>query len=205
MKVYLFFLLIIGLVFTNLGCSESDAPDYSIKMYVSLGIYSVYPVDSGYEGDNIADLSNNYVGRSVVFSVEGVDPNTDIAETKTLPLTWINSDPSNTRTAFVENTFLLKTSVGNYPGGSYKFRIFIDWNDNRLLDTGDLIMSNYSILADKDNNDTTEPETVNSWEYLDNITYNASDFSVTINDPLNPIIGIQWKVTSVSAGFFGVY
>lgn len=199
------FLLIICLVFTNLGCSESDAPDYSIKMYVSLGIYSVYPVPSEYEGDNIADLSNNYVGKSVVFSVEGVDLNTDISETKTLPLIWINSDPSNTRTAFVENTFLLKNSSGDYPGGSYKFRIFIDWNTNGQLDTGDLIMSNYSILANKDNNVATQPESVSPSEYTDNVTYNASDFSVTINDPLNTANGIQWKVTSVSAGFFGVY
>ena len=117
-------------------------------------------------------------------------------------MNWTGNDPDS-GTQYAKYDFDLETGGGVYPGGKFKFQIFIDWDGSGALNAGDIYMADYSIISDQDNDPSTagisEPTTL-----YPEITYDAVDSSITIDDPLTYGTGFQWIIESVHEGELAV-
>ncbi len=185
--------LILPLVGCDLFGKLGLTSKYRIEMYVSLGSATAFPSGTS------SNLSE-YWGRNVYFSVQGIDStNSSINRLASVPLDWTGSDPSS-GTQYATKTFSLLDSSLSYLGGSYKFQIYIDMDGNGVLSTGDIVMGSYSIIADTDNDPATAGQPITTSQYGSYITYNASDDSITVNDPLALAGGFQWKIDSIHEG-----
>lgn len=166
---------------------------YQVEMYVSLGTATTYPPGAS---SNLSD----YWGKKVYFSVVGLDSNnSSINRYDSVALNWTGSDPSS-GTQYATKTFSLLDSSNSYPGGNFKFQIYIDMNGDGTLDSGDIAMGSYSIIADTDNDPATAGVAISPSQYGSDITYNASDYSLTVNDPLALAGGFQWKIDAIHEG-----
>jgi hypothetical protein len=202
---------LILLIFLSSCPFNGPDPSYTVTMYVSLGLYGAYPPDP-YDGSSIEGLSN-YGGKTVVFSVEGINDslnpadngavNDSINKLGTAVFGWTGGDPSSS-TQYA--TFAMDLAENTmYLQGSYKFRMFIDWDNSSSLSSGDLVFGSYSILADKDDDPETGNLPVLEEEYGTAISYNPGDFSLTIEDPLSGDDGLAWVITDIHEGTFEVY
>jgi hypothetical protein len=197
------FLLLIVLVWLLSGCSLLFPPKYTVQLGISLGPSSSYPSQAEYAVTEAADLIK-YGGKNVVFSVVGIDAVNDTVNLVGVSeLGWTGGDASSS-TQYATYPFDLDADT-EYQGGRYKFRIYIDWNDSSSLDSGDLVLDSYSVLADKDSDPDTQALLVETAEYGTAITYNASDYSITIDDPLSVDTGLQWVITDIGEGPLLVY
>ena len=178
-------------------------PSYTITMYISLGLYGDFLPDP-YSIYDIIDLSE-YGGKTVFFSVEGVDGGMNDAVNKqgTDVFEWTGGSSSSS-TQYASYTMDLADNT-MYLRGSYKFRIYIDWDDSSSLTTGDVVFASYSILADKDDNPDTGSLEVTEIEYGTAVTYNDTDHSITIEDPLSDEAGLAWVITDIHEGIFEIY
>ena len=68
-----------------------------------------------------------------------------------------------------------------------------------------LVFASYSILADKDDNLDTDSLEVTTVESGTAVTYNDSDYSITIEDPLSTEEGLPWIITAIHEGIFEIY
>lgn len=197
MKKLLFIPSGMALLILLSGCPfNGPDPSWELQMYVSLGLAGSYPAE--YPGNELNDLAL-YGGKTVVFTVEGAEAqNAGINVQKSATFGWTGGDVASS-TQYAAVTLDLSENT-MYLAGSYKFRMFIDWNDNGVLDGGDVVFGSYSILADKDGDEATESLPVTPSEYGTSIVYNGTDFSMTIEDPLSEDSGLPWVITAVHEG-----
>jgi hypothetical protein len=176
------------------SCSLGTQNAYEIELYVSLGSASTLPAGAYH-------VLDNYWEKAVRFSVVGTEAgvNDDVNLAASGSMNWTGTGPSS-GTQFATHTFSLKGTNGTYAGGTYKFRFYIDWNGNAMLDSGDVVMTSYQIIADKDNNPATGGEEVTPAEYGTAIVYNASDHSISIDDPCTYNSGFAWIVEKIHEG-----
>lgn len=182
------------------SCSLFQEEDpHAIELYVSLGAYSTLP------GGEYSDLLN-YGNAHVNFSVRGVD--TGINDSINLSAGQVDfsltGNNAQNYTQYAVYRFLLEDSSGFYPGGNFKFRIFIDWDKSGTFNSGDLYMTGYSIIGDTDNDSGTPGESVPQENWGSSIIYDGGDYSVVIDDPLTYGRGFQWRVLQVHEGVLAV-
>ena len=172
-------------------------------MYISLGLYGDF-LPYPYSIYDIIDLSN-YGGKTVFFSVEGVSGaiNDSVNKQGTDVFEWTGGSSSSS-TQYASYTMDLADNT-MYLRGSYKFRLYIDWDGSSSLTTGDVVFASYSILADKDDNPDTGSLEVTEIEYGTAVTYNDTDHSITIEDPLSDEAGLAWVITDIHEGIFEIY
>lgn len=186
------------------GCSlkESD-PSCYVEMYIFLELDSSYPSDPYYSVTETVDL-NKYSRRPVIFSALGIDNNNNSVNSKGVStLDWLDED---------EESGILYASykmyIGydtNYVKGRYRFQIIIDWDLSGDLTAGDMVLSSYTIFADKDGNPETPSVKVEDSEYGSYIIYDSSDYSLIIDNPLTSDTGTPWTITHISQGSLAVY
>jgi len=204
MKKMVIIILCSAVILLITGCIEAPTPDpeYKLEMYISLGLASSYPAEHP-----VADLTDlaEFGGKTVIYSVSGLDSgiNDTINIQQTSQFGWTGGD-INTSTQYAMTEIDLSENT-MYLAGRYKFRMFIDWDGDNSLSTGDLVFSSYSILADKDGDTETASLAVATAEYGTNIIYNAADYSLTINDPLSTDAGFAWIITDIHEGELAVY
>jgi hypothetical protein len=194
MKKIVLAALVFGLCLS--GCFLFEGEDHDIELYVSLGSASTLPPDAGY------NTLNDYWGKTVRFSAMGLDAgiNNDIVLQGSATMNWTGNDPAS-GTQYASFTFTLENWDGDYPAGRFRFKIYIDWNDSDTIESGDVMMGSYSIIADKDGDPDTQGEAVAPAEYGTDIVYNAApDYSISIDDPLATGSGFQWRVESIHEG-----
>ena len=190
--------LLIVFVFILSGCSWLFPPSSMIELSISLGLYSSFPTEAEYAVDAAADLIK-YGGKKVVFSAVGIDAVNDSVNLIGVgEFGWTGGDPA-TSTQFATYTFDLAVDR-TYPGGDYTFRMYIDWNGNSTLDAGDLVFESYAVSADQDNDPGTPALVVDDAGYGTSVVYNASSYSITIEDPLSVDTGLPWRITSIGEG-----
>jgi hypothetical protein len=191
-------LLLLAFTFVLLGCSLILPLSHRMEFNVSLGPFSSFPAGDEYAVVDAADLIK-YGGKKVVFSVVGIDAVNDTVNLIGVrELAWTGGNPSDS-TQFATYTFNLGFGT-KYAAGRYTFRMYIDWNGNSTLDGGDLVFESYAVSADKDNDPGTSPVPVAADEYGTSVVYNASDYSITIEDPLSSDTGLAWVITSIGEG-----
>ncbi len=192
-----------ALFFIVCSCPFNDPdPEYELDMYISLGLAGSYP--AGHPVASLDDLAE-FGGKTVYFTLEGLDfgINESIDFQRTAEFGWTGGNiESSTQYAGITMDLSENTM---YLSGRYKFRMFIDWDGDGLLSSGDLYFGSYSILADKDDDEETASLLVSSGEYGSGILYNSTDYSITINDPLSVDNGLAWIVTAIHEGELLVY
>ena len=181
-----------------------NGPDneYKLDMYISLNLAGTYPAE--HPVSDISDLAE-FGGKNVIFSVTGLDSsiNDTINIQKTAAFNWTGgSSDSSTQYAVTEIDMSENTM---YLAGTYRFRMFIDWDSSGGLTSGDLVFNSYSLLADKDADDSTPAIAVATDEYGTAVEYYASDYSIVIEDPLSTDHGLPWVITCVHEGELAVY
>jgi hypothetical protein len=203
MKKMILFIFCSALVFLITGCPYSGPdPEYKLQMYISLGLAGSYPAE--YPVNDLTELAE-YGGKNVIFSVTGLDLsiNDTINIQQSAQFGWTGGD-INTSTQYAAAEIDLSKNT-MYLAGRYKFRMYIDWDGSGSLNTGDIVFNSYSILADKDGDESTVNLAVTTDEYGTSVVYNAADYSLTIDDPLSTDEGIAWKVTAIHEGEMAVY
>jgi hypothetical protein len=188
-------LLLASAVLALASCAPPENA-YEIELYVSLGSASTLPAGAGSQ-----DVLTNYWGKAVRFSAVGIDAgvNDDVNLAGSESMSWTGDDPTS-GTQFATHTFSLAGANGTYAGGSFTFKFYIDWDGDSTLDSGDVVMTGYSIIADKDNDPDTPGEEVTPAEYGSEIAYNAGDRSISIDDPLTYNSGFTWIVEKIHEG-----
>lgn len=195
-KAVILFAVLMVLASCNLWNSIfGTTANHTIQLYLSLGSASTLPGTGDYQ--NLL----NYGYHKAIFSVQGVDTgvNTDINLADNVSFQLTGSNPTD-YTEYAVKDFDLVNAQGKYPAGRFRFRMYVDWNDNGTMDTGDVVMTSYSLLADKDNNPNTPPVDVSSTEYGTNIVYEPDTYSILINDPLDSGSGFQWVIDKIHEG-----
>ncbi|MDH5547190.1 MAG: hypothetical protein OEZ43_16505 [Gammaproteobacteria bacterium] len=199
----IFFLLGVFITFFSAcgGGASGDPDKNEIMLYVSLGPSSHYPENATDNQDRIF----NYWGRTVRFSVQGLDEdlNSSINLIATSNFDWEGSSYQD-GTLYANTVFKLQTN-GKYPGGSYKFKFYVDWNDNAVFDAGDVFMGSYSLYADQDEDPKTPITKVAAADWGTQIRYDDYDNSIVVNDPLDSTTGTPWIVHSIGEGVLQVY
>ena len=196
MKKLLLLLLVVVVVLLLGGCHLIFSDLHQIELYVSIGSGSALPPSR--------DVLADYWGKTVHFSAWGVDTgvNDTIVLAGTADMNWTGSD-QDSGTQYAKYDFDLETGSKVYPGGKFKFQIYIDWDDSGALDAGDIYMLNYSIISDQDNDPSTAGISESTTLYPE-IIYDTADSSITIDDPLTNGSGFQWIIDSVHEGDLAV-
>jgi hypothetical protein len=180
------------------GCSWLPELVHRVDLSVSLGPFSSYPGDPEYSVEEASDLIK-YGGKPVVFSVVGLDAGNNSVNLQGIEeFGWTGGDQSSS-TQFASYTFDLGFGR-RYSAGRYEFRIYIDWNGNSTLDSGDLAFESYTIFADKDGDPETQALIVAESEYGSSIAYDPATYTITIEDPLSADSGLGWVITSIGEG-----
>jgi hypothetical protein len=188
------------LLFSSCAPDLPSSNPYEIEMYVSLGSVSTFP-----PGLTLLD----YWGKTVRFSVVGLDAgiNNDVDLKASAAMNWTGTNPDN-GTQFATARFSLKGTNGSYAGGKFKFLMYIDWDGSGTLTSGsvsgDQVMTGYSVLADTDNNSQTGATGVASSLWGSRISYNAIDYSLTIDDPRTYHSGSVGLVEKIHEGVLGL-
>lgn len=194
--LFFFFALIIG-------CGGGKKiEDNDITMYVSLGPTSTYPENSA----GFQDRLFYYWGRTVRFSVQGLDEgvNDEINTLGTSVFDWTGFGYED-GTLYASYVFELTDSKGEYPGGRYKFKAYVDWNDNGIFDNDDVYFVNYKVFANQDKDDSTEETSVAQEDWGSYIQYDDYDNSLVVDDPLDVDAGTPWAVSSIGEGDMAVF
>jgi hypothetical protein len=161
------------------ACSPSITPEnlYEVEMYVSLGSTSTLASTS------LSLL--DYWGKTVSFSVIGQDAgvNTDVNRQVSADLNWTGSNKDN-GTQYASARLSLKGASGSYAGGKFTFLMYIDWDNDGKLSTGDHVLASYSIIADTDNNPQTPGIEMGYTLAGPRVSYDGNARSLTIDDPL---------------------
>ena len=187
---------------TACGGGASGDPDRNeFTLYVSLGPDSSYPDVV----DDSQDRIFYYWGRTVRFSVQGLDEgvNSTISMSASDELRWEGESFEN-GTLFANAVFKLEER-GRYPGGNFKFKAYIDWNDNAVFDSGDVYLSTYAVYADQDQDKKTAITQVAQEDWGSYIRYDDYDNSIIVNDPLDASSGTPWIIHSIGEGELAVY
>lgn len=199
--VFFVFFLLLSLLTACGGGAKKDSGENDVTLYISLGPSSGFPENSSDQQDNIFF----YWGRSVIFSAQGIDDvNSSIELSGKGVFDWTGFAYDD-GTLYASHTFTLEDDSKDYPGGLFKFKMFIDWNDNNILDEGDVYLSSYNVYADQDQDAETEVTKVDTDNWGSHISYIENDEALIVDDPLDASNGTPWLVRRIGEGDLEVW